>query len=261
MTDREKEIVVDGDEPAEPETGVCPECLGTGVIVEPSPDGGAGYARPCECTRELIDVDPLSAAGVPDHYKHYTLGSFKIIKGADASLARSKKVAEEFAALYPNVSIGLLFSGPPGVGKTHLAAGIANKLIKNAKASCLFVDFSDVLLSLRNSFNNPEISEESLLRPLREAEVLFIDDLGSMKISDWALDMLSNVINTRYKYGRILIATTNFLDTASSAKGQTLEDRIGHRLRSRLFEMCKTVYMAGNDFRKHMQDRPIEKGF
>jgi DNA replication protein DnaC len=82
-----------------------------------------------------------------------------------------------------------------------------------------------------------------------------------MKISDWALDMLSNVINSRYKYGRVLVATTNFPDETFSIKNQTLEDRIGHRLRSRLFEMCKTVRMAGEDFRKPMQDRPIEKGF
>jgi DNA replication protein DnaC len=261
MTNGKKEIIVDGDTPAEPERDVCPECLGTGVVVEPSPVGGAGYARPCICTRGVIEGDPLTAAGIPDHYRNCTLESFKIVKNADSSLVNAKRVAEEFALLYPNVDIGLLFSGPPGVGKTHLAAGIASRLIKTGKARCLFVDFSDVLLALKNSFNNPEISEESLLRPLRVARVLFIDDLGSMKISDWALDMLSNVINSRYKYGRVLVATTNFPDETFSIKNQTLEDRIGHRLRSRLFEMCKTVRMAGEDFRKPMQDRPIEKGF
>lgn len=262
MTDENQEIIVDGDRPQTPEEKVCPVCLGSGVVIEKRPEGGAGYARPCECiSRPGAAADPLARTGLPEHYRHCTLESFKLLKNADASLVRAKQTAEKFAAIYPNVSIGLLFSGPPGVGKTHLAAGILNKLVKKRRVYCRFVDFSDVLLALRSSFSEPDVSEESLLRPLHGAEVLIIDDLGSMKISDWALDILSNVINSRYKQRRVLIATTNFPDTASSVKEQTLSDRIGYRLRSRLYEMCKTVYMVGKDFREHMQDRPLEKRF
>ena len=80
-----------------------------------------------------------------------------------------------------------------------------------------------------------------------------------MKIRDWTLDLLSQVINHRYVNKRILIATTNYVDepaptkediTEFGRKEETLEDRIGPRLRSRLNEMCKIVPMRGIDFRE-----------
>jgi DNA replication protein DnaC len=61
---------------------------------------------------------------------------------------------------------------------------------------------------------------------------------------------MAHVINTRYNDRKLTIFTTNYLDHRPTDREETLEDRIGTRLRSRLFEMCKTVVMLGEDYRK-----------
>jgi DNA replication protein DnaC len=65
-----------------------------------------------------------------------------------------------------------------------------------------------------------------------------------------------SVINTRYNDKKLTIFTTNYLDERRNDREEILEDRIGTRLRSRLYEMCKTVTMDGKDFRRNF-DRSL----
>jgi DNA replication protein DnaC len=90
----------------------------------------------------------------------------------------------------------------------------------------------------------------TVLTPVIEAEVLVLDELGASKPTDWVRDTMMHVINTRYNDRRLTIFTTNYLDRRSSERDEILEDRIGVRLRSRLFEMCKTVQIEGEDYRR-----------
>ena len=93
-----------------------------------------------------------------------------------------------------------------------------------------------------------------------EAEVLLLDDLGAHRVTDWVEDTVTSIITYRCNYRKPLIATTNFPDPdmggisvekappGSAAKytiHDTLEERIGPRARSRLFEMCTVVQMWG----------------
>jgi len=61
---------------------------------------------------------------------------------------------------------------------------------------------------------------------------------------------MAHVVNTRYNDKKLTVFTTNYLDERRNDREELLEDRIGTRLRSRLYEMCKTVSMDGKDFRK-----------
>jgi DNA replication protein DnaC len=71
---------------------------------------------------------------------------------------------------------------------------------------------------------------------------------------------MAHIINMRYNDKKLTIFTTNYLDERRAEKDETLEDRVGVRLRSRLFEMCKTVSMSGEDFRRTFdQVTPIKK--
>ena len=61
---------------------------------------------------------------------------------------------------------------------------------------------------------------------------------------------MAHIINTRYNDKKLTIFTTNYPDERTGDGKETLEDRIGVRVRSRIYEMCKTVVITGEDHRK-----------
>ena len=89
-----------------------------------------------------------------------------------------------------------------------------------------------------------------VLAAVYEAEVLVLDELGAYKPTEWVRDTMMQIIGTRYNNRRLTIFTTNYLDARRHPGDETLEDRIGVRLRSRLYEMCKTVIIEGEDYRR-----------
>ncbi|HEX8088278.1 MAG TPA: ATP-binding protein [Blastocatellia bacterium] len=140
--------------------------------------------------------------------------------------------------------------GPCGIGKTHLSVAILHGLIEKG-VPCLFYDFGSLLKEIQKSYNTiSQTSEMEVLAPVYEAEVLVLDELGASKPTEWVCDTLRQIIGRRYNDRKLTILTTNYTDTPGDSRHETLEDRIGARLRSRLFEMCKTVVMEGEDYRR-----------
>jgi DNA replication protein DnaC len=82
------------------------------------------------------------------------------------------------------------------------------------------------------------------------AEVLVLDELGASKSTDWVRDTMMQIINTRYSDKKLTNYTTNYLDTRCNERDELLEERIGVRLRSRLYEMRKTINIEGADYRR-----------
>ena len=118
---------------------------------------------------------------------------------------------------------------------------------------CLFYEFGALLKEIQNSYNPvSQASELKVLAPVYETEVLVLDELGASKPTDWVRDTMMQIIGTRYNERRLTIFTTNYLDTRRSSAEETLEDRVGVRLRSRLHEMCKTVIIEGEDYRRRL---------
>ena len=167
---------------------------------------------------------------------------------------------QKWAAEYPLNRTGLLLIGPSGVGKTHLSVAALKEIIKKGIRG-RFCDYRELLKQIQNSYNaSVQATELDVLKPVFETEVLLLDDLGAVKPSEWVWDTVSLVLNTRYNDNLTTIITTNFMDgpasgigAARAAREETLGDRIGERMRSRLFEMCRLVQVVGKDYRPNFR--------
>ena len=203
----------------------------------------------CRCHLKKRTERLLQEARIPKRYQHCTLKNFKTPKQDD--LWTAKGVAKDFVKDYPNVDMGILFIGPCGVGKTHLAVGIIRELIEKKGMSCLFYDFRDLLLDIQDSYNPvSESSEMNVLAPVLQAEVLLLDELGARRPTEWIKETIDHILNSRYNDKKIVIITSNFLDNTKEKDRYSLEQRIGSRLLSRLREMCRKVEMDADDYRK-----------
>jgi DNA replication protein DnaC len=206
----------------------------------------------------------LGRAHIPKRYEHCTLDSYYTdFPSSHRTLAAAHLRARKFVEGYPleTAGTGLLLTGSIGVGKTHLAVGILQALVAERGATGLFYDYRDLLKQIQNSYN-PQVRETELeiLAPVFEAEVLVLDELGASKPTDWVWDTVAHILNTRYNDRRTTIITTNYAnlgpleglprENGKAAREETLGDRIGERMRSRLQEMCVVVEMQGQDFRQ-----------
>jgi len=229
----------------EPE--VCPKCYGSGMEVVP----GKG-ARKCECRKQKSHTRQLDKTRIPKRYAECHFHSYRILNPAQE---RAFKYASKLTMEYPAIERGLLFMGTVGVGKTHLAVSILKGLTERG-FTCLFYEFGALLKEIQDSYNqSTQTSELKVLAPILDAEVLVLDEIGASKPSEWVRDTMAHIINTRYNDKKLTIFTTNYLDEKRNEREETLEDRIGVRLRSRLFEMCRTVPIAGEDFRRSFDQK------
>ena len=246
------------------------------------------WAVPCDCTGSDRSTRALARARIPRRYEHCDFENFDtgIWEGQvvspqapawDRSLAQAKVVVEAFARNYPaGGETGLLLMGSCGVGKTHLAVAALRQLMQRGHGA-RFYDYRELLKELQASYDpNHPVSEMSVLEPVLETEVLLIDDLGASKPSPWALETIGHILNKRYNEKRVTLLTSNYLDTAEAdlgrpgtapapflrmpsgqavapAREDTLTERLGLRVRSRLYEMCRTVEISSPDYRREIR--------
>jgi DNA replication protein DnaC len=240
----------------------CTICDGVG-LVRVVDTTGTWVSRPCQCQEMEREERRIAAARVPERYRDCTLDAYEIYHSADRSLAEALLTARRFVEEYPAATAGkgLLFTGSIGVGKTHLAVGVLQRLVRERGVKGLFCDYRELLKNIQNSYN-PQVNttELELLKPVFAAEVLVLDDLGAQKPNDWVWDTVALILNTRYNDRQTTIITTNYADLPAAAgalsdaeraaREPTLGDRIGDRMLSRLAEMCIRVKMAGKDCRQ-----------
>lgn len=234
----------------------CAICGGSGwKIVERE---GVSGAEKCECANAGREQRVEARANIPPLYQNASVDNF--ILPADNPVSRTQLASvvltvRAYVREYPNVpKPGLLFIGAPGTGKTHLAVAALRSLIARGFEG-VFYDFQALLNHIRSGYDVASgTMDREAYRSALEAEILVLDDLGAHRVTDWVEDTVTSIVTQRCNHRRATIVTTNLRDPeVGDQRGSGLQDdihskyfleeRIGMRARSRLFEMCKLIKM------------------
>jgi len=239
----------------------CKRCKGLGWI-----QTDKGVVK-CSCRLGNIDENTYQRMRIPPRYRHVSLDNFQRLDKYDHE--RIIENVKEY--IYSNdfkFGRGLFFLGKPGIGKTHLAVSILKEFYRKRGIVGLFYDTNSLLFDLRSTFDG-NISTRELLDEVITTPLLVLDDLGSERLSDWAKDILHYIITTRYNELRPIIITSNIgikskREQDESFIIESLEDRLGKSIASRLTEMCKIIEMDGEDMRntvivRKMLEDAVEK--
>jgi DNA replication protein DnaC len=219
------------------------------------PDGkcdGSGFtydlerrrAYPCSCrprriarkkARKLAGVIPRRYQGVSfdrppvtQMNQHVVRAVRRYVDTVDEQLAQGR---------------GIWFQGDIGTGKTTLAMLISAEALRAGHSVAIY-SLPRLLGMLRDTFDDgSDSSLAQLLDRLAAVDLLHIDDVGAEQSSDWVLEQLYSIINSRYEDSRAILVTTNLDD-------RQLREQIGDRTVSRLVEMCgDPLPMFGEDHR------------
>lgn len=233
----------------------CSRCQGTGWVLDDA--GGVTTARRCECFYERRRTSLLEQANIPRRYRDCRLDNFNVHNDSHRD---ALKLSRKFVKDFPAIDVGLLYIGPCGVGKTHLAVAVIQELILKKGVRCVFYDFRELIREIQSTFTpDSTLTESDVLSPVFESDVLVLDELGAKRTTAWVEETVFYIINHRYNHKKVTLFTTNYpdIDREEDTRdafykkgGETLIDRIGVRLRSRIYEMCKVVEIQGDDYRK-----------
>lgn len=209
-------------------------------------------------TMEDPTIRHLRSAGVPPRFEGRRLGDFRSRQGTAKALAAAQ-------AMVTAGGDGLILSGPPGSGKTHLAVGIlADRhdawlaaypkplwevsdeatgsvgVVRRPPLEQRFVVVPSFLDALRRAINFHDPIDR--LPELFDVDLLVLDDLGREKVTDWASERLYVLVNERYNRGRPTIVTTNYSPDGLAERGYDA-------LVSRLVEGSAVVAIGASDYR------------
>lgn len=182
--------------------------------------------------------------------KTYSFDNYKITADNKKALNKAKEYTDNYIK---NIEKGSLFiTGGVGTGKTHLAASIANELIKN-EIPVVFGTLINLLNDIKDSYNSDGEKEGYIIEKYSKVNMLIIDDLGKERPSEWTLEKLFTIINNRYENNLPVIITTNYnRDKLRERLANNKNYEIADSIISRLYEMCKGIGIYGNDKRKEL---------
>jgi DNA replication protein DnaC len=221
----------------------CSICNDRGIILE----GDVAVQCGCAKIRNLerlfkeshLPRNLLSCTFENFDFKYYAKNSFDPVKGisyydlAVLAYEAARNFVKQF--LSDPFTDGLLFTGQVGSGKTYLACCIANELIRKGQL-LLFSVVPDLLDQIRATYdswkNNEDVTESEIVETARRVPLLILDDLGAHNYTEWTRNKIYSIINYRLNHRLPVIATTNI-------SLEDLEEYLGERTTSRIFEMCK----------------------
>lgn len=228
-----------------PESGdsadICHECGGTGYVFYT--ENEINYAKECECRERIIMSRRLKFAELPETFRETEISSFDLnIYRKAESINRIAVAARTISYYLDNFEhmqsrgMGLyLYSGTKGSGKTRMAAGIANELLKCHQVK--FAGSTTIIKEIKHTWNrkpdDKDCTESQLLDAMALAEILIIDDFGTENPAPWINDRFYQIINDRYVNRKVTVFTSNY-----SLGELQYDDRIANRIKERTYQIA-----------------------
>ena len=217
------------------------------------------YIPSCKChetfyERELekieMENEKARVKNRGNRYRNFSIIDNKFLNSlfenadfAEKHMEIAKKYAEKF--IEKNCDVGILFYGNSGTGKTFASSCIGNYLMERGR-NVIALNIGLYLTELKQEWNK---KETELLHKISKCDLLIIDDLGCEKISEWVLEKIFLLIDTRYRASKPVIITTNLFYSRDNEKCG-IYNTFGTRIKERILEMCFPVCCKGESKRK-----------
>ena len=193
-----------------------------------------------EAAKDMEKIQRLRNASLLDEkLRGATFGAFKVTKYNERNLKLCRRYAMKFDQMVEKDQ-GLIFWGSVGTGKSFAAACIANYLL-NRKVPVVMTSF----VKLLEVFQSGRDEETSILNRLGYAKLVIFDDLGAERGTDFALEKVYNIVDSRYRKNLPMILTTNL--TIEDMKSEV--DMRYRRIYDRVFETCYPMQFTGPSWR------------
>jgi DNA replication protein DnaC len=233
------------------ETVKCPICQDAGYLRNDYPVGHRSFGKTTICVcreRELqeANVESLHQLSNLDVLSHLNFETFeRDVPGVEEAYAAALAFAQN-----PSRHWFFLF-GPVGVGKTHLAAAIANYTMSSQKVSTYFDEVPDLLDHLRATFDpNVGTGYDERFQLIRDVGLLVLDDLGTENATPWAKEKLYQIINHRYVEQLPTVITSN-------VDQKKVDDRIMSRIRDH--RLTHYIEIDADDYRRPGDPRKVRR--
>ncbi len=238
----------------------CLKCGGRARFIEGS------ISKACKTPDLNRVVNVFNAMTLPARYASAKMSEFRNYTGNGKAVAQ--QVNTWLTSAGTPGARSLVISGTVGVGKTYLLAAAAKDLALRG-FTVRFVDFFQLLSEIRKGYSEGQ-TDTKTLKPLIDVDVLFIDELGKGRNSEWEQTIIDSLVMGRYNANKIMACSTNYplfsevkqqqnyqFDAEAAGKSsfapdvyEPLEQRIGKRIYSRLVEMSIFIELSGEDFRR-----------
>lgn len=203
-----------------------------------------------ENQKSLSQKVNLKLLGFPRRYLNVSLQDFKSFQETSGVYNRIQDYLknEEFKK-----GIGFYFWGSNGVGKTRLSLALLKELLnKNPMGKGIFYRTKTFLNDLKATIEEPKkfsYSTYDLLELVTFADFLVLDDFGEGNYSSWEIEKISHVVCERYNSMLTTFFTSNYPIRKNKETKNTIEDKLGKNISSRLLEMSEVIEIKGEDMR------------
>ena len=204
-----------------------------------------------ERSEQIVRMQKLkgltSSAAIPEKYTGATIGDY-VTEFPGEKYA--KAICETYVRTWADQRLkggSLVFTGMCGTGKTHLACAIGNAVMSEHLGTVVFGTVPEIIGLVKETYRDgAKRTERQVIRELMDPDLLIIDEIGAQRGTEYELQVLFEIINTRYQANKPIVLISNLTK-------EQLEQFLGERVMDRFRECGTVVPFSWPSFRSRKQ--------